>query len=373
MIAKQVYLKNAADTVALKPVSDIKPNLVLAFGSVDSFAKIGQSLKTAFPSSIVLGCTTAGEITNDGVSDHGSVVTGVQFQKSNIRKASATLKSMEQSRETGLELGKALMANDLKAVLLFSVGHGVNGSALVEGVHEAVGKNVILTGGLAGDGGKFQRTFTILDGEISDNRIVAVGFYGDSTRVHFGSMGGWEPFGPVRKVTKSVNNVLYELDGKPALAIYKEYLGEQAKDLPASGLLFPFALLKDDRDTNGLIRTILGIDEKAGSLTLAGDMPQGSLTRLMHAKSDGLISGAKHAAEAAGGNTEAGLAVLVSCVGRKIVLGDDVEEEIDAVRNVYGNNTVLTGFYSYGEICPLGKVADCKLHNQTMTITYIHE
>ncbi len=239
-----------------------------------------------------------------------------------------------------------------------------------------------MTGGLAGDGPRFQKTYTLINDTVSTDTAVALGFKGGEIKISYGSAGGWEPFGLERRVTRAVSNVLYELDGKPALQLYKEYLGEKAKELPSSGLLYPLCMLKEgiavggeDAASGGLIRTILSVDEKEGSLVLAGDMPEGSTVRLMHAKTEGLIKGAQQASAQACSPGMAGkpcLGVLISCVGRKLVMGHDVDEEVEAVKAAFGPKSVLTGFYSYGEICPSVQ-NDRKpcLHNQTMTVTRV--
>jgi hypothetical protein len=247
---------------------------------------------------------------------------------------------------------------------------------LVDGITSIIGKNIPITGGLAGDGGAFKQTFTLGKTGVSDHSIVAIGLAGDSLNFGHGSFGGWESFGPARKVTRCANNVLFELDGEPALEVYKRYLGEHAKSLPASGLLFPFAMLGEDHHAIGLIRTILAVDEAAGSLTLAGEIDPNGFLKLMHASTDKLVNGAEAAAEAAVAMFDQPgekLAILVSCVGRKLVMGNRVDEEVEAVADVFGSQAVLTGFYSYGEISPFTPGASCKLHNQTMTITYLGE
>ena len=239
-----------------------------------------------------------------------------------------------------------------------------------------MGAQVPITGGLAGDGGAFAQTWVLDDQGVSASRITCVGLYGAGLTFTHGSFGGWSPFGPARKVTRCDNNVLFELDGEPALEVYKRYLGEHAKGLPASGLLFPFAMLGSDHNEIGLIRTILGVDEAAGSLTLAGDIDPDGYLKLMHASTDALVDGAEAAAEAAQEmqkNPGEGLALLVSCVGRKLVMGGRVDEEVEAVADVFGTGATLAGFYSYGEISPSEGLSECKLHNQTMTITYISE
>ncbi len=283
---------------------------------------------------------------------------------------------MADSLAAGQRLGLGLAEGELAAGLVFAPGVGINGSALIEGMVQQLGGHVPLAGGLAADGGMFERTLTLTPEGVMEHGVVAIGLYGSELVFAHGSFGGWEPFGPARRVTRCRENVLFELDGESALTIYKRYLGEYARDLPASGLLFPFAMVGEDRKASGLIRTILGVDESTGSLVLAGDIdPQGYL-RLMHANTDGLVNGAEKAAEAACralAGTRDGLALLVSCVGRKLVMGERVDEEIEAVAAVFGREATVAGFYSNGEISPFTPGLECKLHNQTMTVDYISE
>lgn len=354
----------------------LQPNLVLAFGSVGALQAVAATLATVFGQAHRIGCSTAGEISADGVADGTLVVTAVHFDCTDVRQSVTHLASMEDSRAAGVRLAQGLAREGLKAVLLLGQGVAINGSAVIEGVTDVLGETIPITGGLAGDGGAFLQTYVLDDQGVSSERLVAVGLYGDKLLFSHGSFGGWSPFGPARKVTRAVNNVLYELDGEPALAVYKKYLGEHAKGLPASGLLFPFAMLGSDHHEVGLIRTILAVDEAAGSLTLAGDIDQDGYLKLMHASTDALVDGAEAAARAAAsmhGCADRGLALLVSCVGRKLVMGGRVDEEVEAVGEVFGSGATLTGFYSYGEISPFTTAVDCKLHNQTMTITYIGE
>ncbi|MEI8327080.1 MAG: FIST C-terminal domain-containing protein, partial [Betaproteobacteria bacterium] len=256
-------------------------------------------------------------------------------------------------------------------------GVNINGSARIDGMTAQLGAAVPIAGGLAGDDGAFQKTYTLCNQGVSCTRLVAVGLKGEALQFARGSFGGWKPFGRARRVTRSANNVLYELDGEPALEIYKRYLGEHAKDLPGSGLLFPFEMLGDAREPTGLIRTILGVNEADGSMTLAGAISQGGYLRLMHAQTDSLVDGAQEAARATlrlmAQPTGAGLALLVSCVGRKLLMGGRVDEETEIVHTTLGAQATLAGFYSYGEIGPGPKILSCQLHNQTMTISYLSE
>ena len=378
MQVRQIVLKTVAGAdTSLAALAGIKPQLVTVFGAVPFFTDkaFQAALRAALPDAAIIGCSTAGEISNGGVADGSCVITAVNFSGTRIRTATSPLRGMADSLAAGARIGGELAATDLRALMVFGPGVQINGSALVDGIASKVGMTTI-TGGLAGDGGAFAQTWTLGQAGVGDNAIVAVGLYGDALDFAHGSFGGWEPFGPARKVTRCDGNVLYELDGEPALEVYKRYLGDHAKGLPASGLLFPFAMVGEDHNAIGLIRTILGVDEANGSLTLAGAIDPDGYLKLMHASTDRLVNGAESAAEAAQEMHQSSgdsLAILVSCVGRKLVMGDRVDEEVEAVAEVFGSKATLTGFYSYGEISPFTPGSACHLHNQTMTITWMGE
>lgn len=379
MHVQQIVLRKPAELpAALDSLGSSSADLLLLFGSIEQITTPGlaDALRQRFPQARLLGCTTAGEITPDGVEDGTCSITAIKFDRVVLSEGSTRLSGMDDSFAAGERLGQQIAAPGLKAVLVFGPGVQINGSALVNGMASAIGDAIPITGGLAGDGGAFRQTWTVGRDGVAHDRVVAIGLCGDSLRFGHGSFGGWEAFGPARKVTRSNGNVLYELDGESALGIYKRYLGESAKDLPASGLLFPFAMLGEDHNAVGLIRTILGVDESTGSLTLAGEIDPDGYLRLMHASTDKLVNGAQAAAQAAAAMSQAreqAVAILVSCVGRKLVMGSRVDEEVEAVGEVLGNNSILTGFYSYGEISPFTPGSSCKLHNQTMTITCLSE
>lgn len=260
---------------ALDPLSALEPNLVLAFAAPQYFTDrvLPGWLAKAFPDARRIVLSTAGEITSQGVNSDSIVVTAVRLERSPFRIAAMDIAGMEDSAGAGRRLAEQLAAPDLKAVILLSQGVAVNGSDLIAGTVALLGQGVPITGGLAGDNGAFTRTCSLLDDRVSEKLMLAIGLYGDALHFAHGSFGGWQSFGPPRKATRAEGNVLYELDGEPALGIYKRYLGDYAQDLPASGLLFPFAILSDDHQETGLVRTLLDIDEAQGSLILAGDIP----------------------------------------------------------------------------------------------------
>lgn len=348
--------------------------LVLVFGGTAQLdAARYEELRAAHPGALLVGCSTAGEIADTRVSDDTLVATAVTFGHARVRLARAEVGDAADSRRTGAALAAQLLGPGLVHVFVLSDGLQVNGTELAAGIQDGLPAGVTVTGGLAGDGARFKQTLVMADAPPAERVVAAVGFYGDRLRVGHGSLGGWDAFGADRLITRSAGNVLYELDGQPALELYKRYLGEHAAGLPASGLLFPLALRGADGKESGLVRTILAVDEAAGSMTFAGDVPEGSYARLMKANFDRLIEGAAGAAQASRLGVGAQLAVLVSCVGRKLVLGQRIEEEVEGVRRVLGAGAALTGFYSYGEISPYTPTARCELHNQTMTITTFAE
>ncbi len=356
-----------ADTPPSRP----DRRLVLAFGAREPLSREWGTIVGAYPGAVVLGCSTAGEILGTTVSDDGVALAVTDFASTDLRAAATDLDG--GSAAAGERIARELRDPALRHVFVLSDGLSVNGTELVAGLERELGPGVTLTGGLAGDGALFESTAVGLGATLGAGRVVAVGLYGPSISVSSASLGGWDSFGPERLVTSSVGNVVYEFDHQPALDLYKHYLGEHASELPGSALLFPLSVRVDGRD-DPVVRTILAVDEAAKSMTFAGNVPQGSLARLMKANFDRLIDGAADAARAAGDTRHsAELAILISCVGRKLVLKQRIEEEVEGVRDVLGPDASMVGFYSYGEISPFTPEARCELHNQTMTITVLSE
>lgn len=357
------------------PAPDGAAQLVLVFGDRAAIANpaVGADLAARWPAATIIGCSTAGQICGTDVFDAGLAATAIRFEHTTLRVAVAPV-TAAGSAAAGAELAKALVGPGLVHVLVLSEGLDINGEALVRGLGERLPAAVSVTGGLSADGEQFQETVVLAGGLPRRNLVVAVGLYGSALQVGCGSVGGWDSFGPERQITKSEGNVLYELDGQSALALYKRYLGEHASGLPASGLLFPLSLRTRDASTP-VVRTILSVNEAEQSLTFAGNVPVGGYVRLMKANFDRLIDGAVGAGRISAGalGTPVDLALLISCVGRRMVLRQRVEEEVEGVRDIVGPDAVIAGFYSYGEISPFTPSARCELHNQTMTVTTFSE
>lgn len=336
---------------------------------------IYKDVKTLYPDGHLVFGSTSGDITSNQVDDDSITVTAVEFEKNTfLIKTINLLNSETDSYKTGLDLVNQFPNEGLKYIFVLSEGSFINGSELTKGMNAGVKNNILITGGLCGDAARFEKTLASYNENPKPGEIVAIGFYGESLEVSFSIHGGWTPFGPERIVTKSKANVLYELDDQPALDLYKKYLGEKSKELPAAALLYPLNV-KSTEEEQAFVRTILNINEADNAMILAGDIPENSKVQLMMTNVDNIANASERAARQALELREhkPQLALLVSCIGRKLVLDQRVEEEIEEVVAVLGEETTICGFYSYGEIAPFHGENNCQLHNQTMTITLISE
>ncbi|QIP15856.1 histidine kinase [Spirosoma aureum] len=353
-----------------------KADLVLAFGErkLLEAVKPYEYLRLLYPKAQIIINSTSGEIISDKVHDNTVVVTAIELEKTTVRTVQIDIADHKESYRAGEQIAKSLDDSDLAAIILISDGGVVNGSDLIEACNRSLNWPVPVIGGLAGDGARFERTLVGANQNPDSGKVVGIGLYGADLKVGHGSMGGWDVFGPEREVTKSSYNELYQIDDRIALDLYKDYLGKYADGLPGTALLFPLSI-RITPDSQPLVRTILSINEKTKSMIFAGDIPEGSRVRFMRANLDRLIEASATAAQASlqqlGKSPE--LALLISCVGRKLVLGQRTEEEVEVARDIFGNQPVMTGFYSYGEIAPAGPATPGELHNQTMTITILSE
>jgi hypothetical protein len=368
------------DCGELAKLKQAEPDLIIYFGSRTSLASGAafEQLKATCPGAMVLGCTTGGQIHEHDTVDDEITGVAIRFDETKIRLVSEMVGSSADSRTCGRAIGERLLAPDLAGIFILSDGLNVNGSELVAGITEMIGPHIPLTGGLAGDGSQFQETLVGANCAPQSRIVAGIGFYGNAIRIGHGSAGGWDVFGPWRTVTRSQGNVLFELDGEPTLDLYERYLGDEAEGLPGAGLLFPLQIQNPDNADHRIVRTILAVDRDNRSLTFAGDVPEGWSAQLMRGNFDHLSSGAADAARQAteglaDGQATNGVALLVSCIGRRLLMGQRVSEEIEAAGAVLGTQFARLGFYSYGEISPHAVSGICELHNQTMTITTITE
>jgi hypothetical protein len=380
MRTQQILWNNRTGWTAAKTELG-EASLVLYFGARETLACGAryEELRRMFPQAKIVGCSTGGQINNDDISDDEIVAAAIGFDATALRLCRQDISGPHQSHECGEAIGRALQADDLAGVFVLSDGLNVNGGELVAGITKIIGSKISLSGGLAGDGANFEETLVGGDCPPRVRTVVGIGFYGSAIRIGHGSSGGWDVFGPRRRVTRSVGNILFELDGEPALDLYERYLGpEEAKGLPGSGLLFPMQVSDVKRPDSAVVRGVLGVDHEARSMMFGGDIPQGWTAQLMRGNFDRLVAGAADAARQSQIGFEAQdegkrLSILVSCIARRLLMGQRTTEETEAAGAELGPNNPRLGFYSYGEISPHAKSQRCELHNQTMTVTTLAE
>lgn len=372
LVYDKEWIKNSGD---LEETEHNQVDIVFIFGHTDVVKdeKRFFEIKQRYPNAHIVGSSTSGNVVAAEVSSYELTATAVNFEKSSVAVSHLTFSDDDDIEELSVGLISNLKQDNLKHIFVISDGLLINGSQLARGINN-INNNIPVTGGMAGDGDRFQETYVIADGVAKQRTIVAIGFYGDDLSVGTGCFAGWSEFGAQRTITKAKDNVLYEIDGEPALDLYKRYLGELANELPNSGLRFPLSI-KENENSPEVIRTLLAVDQEEKSITYAGDVPEGYSARLMKADIDVLIDGAGKAAKAIEQkNNKTALGLVVSCVGRKIVMNYLVDDELEEVQEILGENVKLTGFYSYGEIAPFQEdIVNCQLHNQTMTLTTIYE
>lgn len=355
---------------------DSGSTLILVFGetSLLEHPEPISELRSRFPNSHMLGCSTSGQFIEELISDRGLVATIMRFEHGSLKTKQVRLSDGLDSKQAGAELGRALAGPGLRGVFVLSDGTKTNGSLLAEGLRSTLPGDMMISGGLAGDGERFEQTWVCCDGAPERGAIAAVGLYGDTVSLWHGCQGGWEVFGPERIVTRSVANVLYELDGKPALTVYEDYLGDVAKEMPAAALRYPLALKRPD-ETDEVIRTVLGVSREDKTMTFAGDIPEGCSVQLMCSTSERLVHGAQCAIEMVpkkAFDEQSSVCVSISCVGRRMILRHHAEDELEIIASNLPEDVPQIGFYSYGELSPVSDLA-CELHNQTMTLTVFNE
>ncbi|MDX6183454.1 FIST C-terminal domain-containing protein [Flavobacterium sp. Fl-77] len=373
----QAYKKKNENWQYLTNEEELKNPLVLVFANRMQLElpEVIDAIRKEFPYEHLVFGSTAGEILDANVFDDSIVVTAIEFEKSTFAiKTDNIFNHNKDANALGQSLYEQIPKENLKHLFVLSEGSFVNGSSLIDGLENSIQNKVPISGGMCGDDAKFEKTLASYKENPKEGEVVLIGFYGETLEISFSSFGGWSSFGPERIITRSEANVLYEIDGQPALDLYKKYLGDKANQLPQASLLYPLNVTPEGK-SQAVVRTILNINNQDQSMILAGDAPENAKVQLMMASVDAIAEGASQAAMLAMQNriNHPQLALLVSCVGRKLVMNQRVEEEIERVQEIIGNEVAITGFYSYGEMAPFSENTFCELHNQTMTLTLISE
>lgn len=358
----------------------------LAFGSVaydqdDLAAAIHDTLDAP-----VVGCSTGGEVTVDGAStetvvvmafdaDDGQFSVGVgegiadDERETGRRAARNALNGIDRRPVTVQQLrdweGER---GDLHAPVDFTIFATTltgNASEMMRGIKDIVGDGFQAAGGLAGDDWQLDQTYVYRDGEALTDAVVVAAM--DSPyRRGIGIRHGLERTEHQFEVTRSEENVVHELDGRPTAEVYRDIFGTKGEN-PQFIMTKPLGIEAGEEEPR--LRDPLVINDD-GSIVFAAEIQEGSRVTIMDSPPETVIEGARAATrqayERAGEPDEVAAVVLHDCVCRWNCLKNQEtrKKEIEAVQDIVGDDTPLIGWYTYGEIALPRTLAG--VHNQTL-------
>jgi hypothetical protein len=400
MLTSGVGIAAGADTVvtttnaiadAKKALSHEAPKLALVFASsqFDQASVLATAQKELGPEVIIFGGSTAGEISQHGPSMSPSVVVMLIATSDDISMSHAHVtKANENPEAKGEELGALLAATvneNSKLALMLGDGLTVNPSAILRGLSRVL-PQLPIAGGSAGDDGKYKQTFQYSPEGVLSSSVGMVVLHG-ALNYAVGVRHGWNAISGPKKVTKASGTVIQEIDNKPAIALYEEFIGaEQAatlKEVTLATLALSYPLgIKDSTSGEMLLRAPFYVDA-TGSITCGGEVLEGSEVQLMMGTKESAVDAARHSAEqalAALGTTPKA-AIIFSCHVRDTLYAsrEQSKKEIDAIQEVIGHTVPLAGFYTYAEQAPINdanyniKMCNNVNHNETIVIVLLGE
>ncbi len=363
-------------------LADDIPQAGIVIGAIDfEYEEILEYIRERYPNVVLIGGTSIGEMSSamafqeDSLtlmlfcSDEVSFGVGVGYEASEDTIASA--KSA---------IAQATAGKDLSEVkLCYSLGDGLSldGVAMVAGLKEAVGCGIPIVGGLTAEDWQFEHTYQLISTpdktEVLQNAIVALTFAGN-LNVSYGTATGQRPIGLKGKVTKSISNILYEIDEKPAKNFYVHTLGEGDVAVVRSGSWGSAIAVYEPEETDFYVRSPNLDGNPDGSIAFFGHVAEQAIVQLTESDSESLLSSAQEAfqkAQAAYPGTEPAAALMVSCASRMKALGTRVGEEYKLTEDFLGKQLPSIGFYAYGEISPFTGKTDAHFHNETFTALLI--
>ncbi|UXX78736.1 FIST C-terminal domain-containing protein [Reichenbachiella carrageenanivorans] len=354
-----------------------RANLVFVFGSTTLVQdqKRFDEIRTLYPKAEIVVSSGSGEILAGKVEQHTLNVTAIHFEKTQIKTLEINLADVKDSFDAGAHISAQIEKDNLSNLLIFSDGKEINGSHLLTGLQFNLSESVPITGGLAGSYDPFAATYTGLNTIGKTGKVIGIGFYGSHIQIGYASQSGWTPFGPERFITKSTNNILFELNEEPILDFYKKYLEGLFVNIEEAIRMFPLGI-KAENGNERIMRSFLSYNPENGGAQFAGEMPEGIKVRMMRSNINSLLDSAEEAAKNSVipfKSSPPDLALCVSCSGRQFILQDWIDQEVEAIVLGLGSPIPVTGFYSYGEIAPQAKNQKSELHNHTMTITTFKE
>jgi len=325
-----------------------KPTLAISFGSVKcdlpAYVKIFDDHQIQ-----LFGASSAGEFINEERTE-AAIVVMLMDMNPDYFEIFHEESNFAKSFQTGNNLADRGLAVYDDPAFLVTLSMSVNGEGLISGVHDRIPREKIF-GGMAGDDFEMNATYTFINNKISANSVTGLILDASKIDVSGVAFSGWQPIGAKNRITKSENNVVYEINNEPALEVVKRIFGEFYNTLENDNLLmsasqYPLQMIKDGKY---ILRATLQTSEEDQSLTLAGPVKQGQEFRFSVAPGFEVIDETinnfqKYAVEK--GQPDA--VILFSCKARHMSLGPLVEEELEGIHDIWGKDMI--GFFTYGEI-----------------------
>jgi hypothetical protein len=372
------YVDDDPENAAREAVLELRrqlggqPDWVLAFFSADlDPALVQKGLARSLPPEVVLvGCSSYAEI--DSAEALTRSVTLLGCRSASCKAQAASLPADGRSpRELGRALGAQLAPFSPRLLLLFPDVLTVNATQLLRGVQEVFGSEFPIIGGAPADSGAFQRTHLLCGRTLQTSGVVALALRGP-LHISTAARSGYLPISIARTATRvEAGNVLLELDGRPALDVYREFLGPRAGEMPAVSVEFPLGIVQEGREAApALTSAIFKVDEARRALILGGDIPAGGQLRILSAARTEVLAGAKAATElACRGLPNPDVALLFNCMSRKVSLGPRYKDEYAGALSLLPAELPKVGFYTFGELSPMHGVTEH--HESTYTLALL--
>ncbi|OGI95373.1 hypothetical protein A2917_02290 [Candidatus Nomurabacteria bacterium RIFCSPLOWO2_01_FULL_42_17] len=368
---------------AIDQLGDKNPDLLIVFSSVKyDQQKVIDGVRSVAKEALLVGSSTSGEITTAGpMKEHSVAIMAIKSPeiKYFVGVGENILANPRLAGKMAADKVKEQAGDSLKAFMMMPDVLVGNGADIVRGVLDSLGAHFPVVGGASGDDFAFKKTYQYVNDKVYSGAVVGLGLVGNF-KIGIGVKHGWIPVGESMKVTKSEGAVIHEINGAPAVKIYEDYFGEEAKIMRTEALAklaitYPLGMKVAGSDEL-LIRDPITVDEH-GSITCAAEIPEGSEVRLMVGSREEAVKVAKIAAENAVAQLEGSApkaVIIFNCIARNKLFGEKSGDEINAIQQAIGKEVPLIGFYTYGEQAPLGgevkNIEQCNsaFHNETVVI-----
>lgn len=349
-----------------------RPQAGLLFAGIDfEHQQLLDAIDDAWPGIELIGCTTDGELSSSlGFRDDS--ISILLFASDTIDFASGLGRGLSVDTEVAcqqaVEQARAKTEREPRLCITTPEGLTVSGQMTVEALRNALGQDVDLFGGLAADHRKYESTRQFCGRQVVSDSVPILLLSGPLF-YSFGVASGWKAIGDPGMITRSQGNVVYEIDGAPAVEFYRRFLGKEFK----LSTDIPLIILNDAEEPEYLRSSSGCVDEETGAITYQSDVPEGIRAQLSITDRAAILEGCEESIRKAlqgfPGNKKPEAAVIVSCSARKLLLGTKISEEFRILRENVGPNLPVCGFYSFGEIGPQ-KSDSTKpiMHDQTFTM-----